>query len=205
MFDFISIIEHLGAFSFALSGIRLASHKNIDWFGAYVIGLITAIGGGTTRDILLNETPFWMLQPSYLIITGVSIVAALLFSGRLVKLKKTLFLFDAIGLGLFVVAGLEKSLDAGFPFWVAIIMGMITGTVGGVIRDVLINEIPLLFRRDVYALTCIAGGLVYFVCFKLGLNSALTGTLAAISIMIFRILAVRYHIQMPTLKKQDTF
>ncbi|PID67613.1 MAG: hypothetical protein CR968_05790 [Flavobacteriia bacterium] len=202
MLDFITIIDHLGTFAFALSGLRLASYKNFDLFGAYVIGLITAIGGGTTRDLLLNETPFWMTQPSYLVITGIALLGMMLFSGRLVKLKKTLFLFDAIGLGLFVVVGLEKTLDLGFPIWVAITMGMITGTVGGVIRDVLINEIPLLFRRDVYALTCIAGGIVYYIGFKMGLNNAFTGALAASSIIVFRVVAVKYHIQMPTLKSK---
>ncbi len=202
MLDFITIIDHLGTFAFALSGLRLASYKNFDLFGAYVIGLITAIGGGTTRDLLLNETPFWMIQPSYLVITGIALLGMMLFSGRLVKLKKTLFLFDAIGLGLFVVVGLEKTLDLGFPVWVAITMGMITGTVGGVIRDVLINEIPLLFRRDVYALTCIAGGIVYYIGYKLGLNTAFTGALAASSIIVFRVIAVKYHIQMPTLKSK---
>ncbi|TNE56033.1 MAG: trimeric intracellular cation channel family protein [Bacteroidetes bacterium] len=194
------IIDHLGTFAFAVSGIRMASARNFDWFGAYVIGLVTAIGGGTTRDILLNVTPFWMQEPSYLLVTGLALLATLLFNEKIYRLQKTLFLFDTIGLGLFVVVGIEKSFGAGFPVWVCILMGTITGSVGGVIRDVLINEIPLLFRRDIYALACVAGGLVFFGCQYLALSTAVTSILAALSVILVRLAAVKYHIQLPTLK-----
>jgi len=102
-----------------------------------------------------------------------------------------------------VVVGIEKSLLAGFPFWVVIMMGMITGSAGGVIRDILINEVPLIFRKDIYALACIIGGLVYFVCFKLNCSSEITQILAAFSIILTRILAVRFHISIPVLKGND--
>jgi len=118
-------------------------------------------------------------------------------------LNNTFFIFDAIGLGLFVVVGIEKSLLAGFPFWVVIMMGMITGSAGGVIRDILINEVPLIFRKDIYALACVIGGLVYFVCFKFNCNSEITQLLAAFSIILTRILAVRFHISIPVLKGND--
>ncbi len=129
---------------------------------------MTATGGETLRDILLGVRPFWMTQPSYLIITGVALLASLLLSSKFRYLSRAFFVFDAVGLGLFVVVGIEKTLAAGFPFWVAITMGMITGSVGGVIRDVLVNEVPLLFRRDIYALACVAGGIAYALCFHLG-------------------------------------
>jgi len=201
--NFISIIEYLGTFAFAISGIRLASAKRFDWFGAYVVGLVTAIGGGTIRDLLLNVTPFWMLNPSYLIVTGLALLSVILFGKYIIRLNNTFFIFDAIGLGLFVVVGIEKSLLAGFPFWVVIMMGMITGSAGGVIRDILINEVPLIFRKDIYALACIIGGLVYFVCFKLNCSSEITQILAAFSIILTRILAVRFHISIPVLKGND--
>jgi len=201
--NFISIIEYLGTFAFAISGIRLASAKRFDWFGAYVVGLVTAIGGGTIRDLLLNVTPFWMLNPSYLIVTGLALLSVILFGKYIIRLNNTFFIFDAIGLGLFVVVGIEKSLLAGFPFWVVIMMGMITGSAGGVIRDILINEVPLIFRKDIYALACIIGGLVYFVCFKFNCNSEITQLLAAFSIILTRILAVRFHISIPVLKGND--
>ena len=201
--NFISIIEYLGTFAFAISGIRLASAKRFDWFGAYVVGLVTAIGGGTIRDLLLNVTPFWMLNPSYLIVTGLALLSVILFGKYIIRLNNTFFIFDAIGLGLFVVVGIEKSLLAGFPFWVVIMMGMITGSAGGVIRDILINEVPLIFRKDIYALACVIGGLVYFVCFKFNCNSEITQLLAAFSIILTRILAVRFHISIPVLKGND--
>lgn len=194
-----AIFDALGTFAFAVSGIRLASAKNFDWFGAYVIGFVTAIGGGTIRDLLLGASPFWMQDPAYLIMTGIALLSALLFKGRLFRWGKTLFLFDTLGLGLFTVVGLEKSLDAGFPFWVCIIMGAITGSLGGVLRDVLINEIPLLFRKDIYALACIAGGLAYFAGVAAGLPDGWLFTLAASAVILSRILAVRYHIQLPQL------
>lgn len=201
--NFSTILDHLGTFAFAISGIRLASAKKFDWFGAYVIGFVTAIGGGTTRDVFLGVTPFWMLQPSYLIITGVALIIFLFFNKRLTQLNKTLFLFDAIGLGLFVVVGIDKSIEANFPFWVAIIMGTITGSIGGVIRDVLINETPLIFRSDIYASACIIGGIAYWICYRLNMPIPITNIIAASTVIAIRLLAVKFKIQIPKLKSHD--
>ncbi|WP_018620969.1 trimeric intracellular cation channel family protein [Spirosoma luteum] len=199
--QFTIVIDYLGTFAFAISGIRAAGGKDFDLFGAYVIGLVTATGGGTLRDILLGVRPFWMTQPSYLIITGVALLASLLFSSTFRYLSKAFFLFDAVGLGLFVVVGIEKTLAAGFPFWVAITMGMITGSVGGVIRDVLVNEVPLLFRRDIYALACVAGGIAYALCFHLHVSLSFTKIIAASVVIVIRVLAVRYRIRLPAFEK----
>jgi Predicted membrane protein len=198
-----SLIDYAGTFAFAISGIRLASAKRFDWFGAYVVGLVTAIGGGTTRDLLLNVTPFWMQQPSYLIVTALALVSVILFGRFLIRLNNTFFIFDAIGLGLFVVVGIEKTLVAGFPFWVAIVMGMISGSIGGVIRDILINELPLIFRKDIYAMACVVGGLVYLACFKLAVSPVITQLSTAFSVILIRVFAVKYHISLPVLKGHD--
>ncbi|VBB45324.1 conserved membrane hypothetical protein [uncultured Paludibacter sp.] len=203
--NFITIIDYLGTFAFAISGIRLASAKRFDWFGAYVVGLVTAIGGGTTRDLLLNITPFWMLQPSYLVVTAVALLFVILFGKYVIRLNDTFFVFDAIGLGLFVVVGIDKSLENGFPFWVAIIMGMITGSVGGIIRDILINEVPLIFRKDIYALACVAGGFCYFICYKSGVVLEITQILSVFTVIVIRILAVKYHWSLPVLKSNEDF
>src|SRR5690606_33172423 len=109
------ILDLIGTFAFAISGIRLASGRQIDWFGAYIIGLVTAIGGGTTRDLLLDVPAFWMTHSRYFLTTGVALLAALLLKDKLLKLGSTLFMFDAIGLGLFTVTGISRSLDAGLP------------------------------------------------------------------------------------------
>jgi uncharacterized membrane protein YeiH len=201
--NFIHLIDYAGTFAFAISGIRLASAKQFDWFGAYVVGLVTAIGGGTTRDLLLNATPFWMLQPSYLIVTGLALISVILFGKYLIRLNNTFFIFDAIGLGLFVVVGIQRTLGAGFPFWVAVVMGMITGSVGGIIRDMLINEVPLIFRKDIYALACVVGGLVFYIFSLLSVSPTFTQIASAVSVILTRVLAVKYHISLPVLKGHD--
>lgn len=203
--NFINIIDYLGTFAFAISGIRLASAKRFDWFGAYVVGLVTAIGGGTTRDLFLGVTPFWMTQPSYLIVTGVALAFVISFGKYVIRLNNTFFVFDAIGLGLFVVVGIDKTLQSGFPFWVAIMMGMVTGSVGGVIRDILINEVPLIFRKDIYALACVAGGVCYMICAKMGILEEITQIAAVISVILTRILAVKFHWCLPVLKAYEDF
>ena len=164
MIDFITLCDYSGTFAFAISGIRLASAKQFDWFGAYVIGLVTAVGGGTLRDLLLNATPFWMEQASYLTVSGVALLFVIIFKKFVIRLNNTFFIFDAIGLGLFAVVGIVKTLEFGFPMWVAIVMGTITGSFGGMLRDTLINEVPLIFRKDIYALACVFGGLIYYLC-----------------------------------------
>ena len=136
---FVQILDFIGTFAFAISGIRLASAKRFDWFGAYVVGLATAIGGGTIRDVLLDVTPGWMTDPIYLICTGLALLWVICFGRWLIRLNNTFFIFDTIGLALFTVVGVGKSIALGYPFWVAIIMGSITGAAGGVIRDVFIN------------------------------------------------------------------
>ena len=196
---FTTLLDLLGTFAFAISGIRLASGKQIDWFGAYVVGLATAIGGGTVRDLLLDLTPFWILDGKYLLTTAAALLATLLFKDKIFKWGNTLFLFDAIGLGLFTVVGISKSLAMGLPFWVCIVMGTITGSVGGVIRDVLLNEVPLLLRKDIYALACVAGGLVYFACVQLKLPVNITELVAALVVIAVRVIAVKLHIHLPVL------
>lgn len=172
----------------------------MDWFGAYIIGLVTAIGGGTVRDVLLGVPPFWMLESMYFIATGLALIATLLFKEKIFKLGNTLFLFDTIGLGLFTVVGITKSLQAGLPFWVCIVMGTITGSVGGVIRDILLNDVPLILRKDIYALACVAGGTAYFLGVYFNLPSGLVEFLAASTVIFIRLLAVKYHLHLPQLK-----
>lgn len=199
--NFINIVDYAGTFAFAISGIRLASSKKFDWFGAYVVGLVTAIGGGTTRDILLGATPFWMLQPSYLIVTGIALLTVILAGSKMNIFNNAFFIFDTIGLGLFVIVGIGRTVEAGFPFWVTIIMGMVTGSVGGILRDILINEVPLIFRKEIYALACVVGGIVFYICKDLiNTNTEIAYILAATSVIGIRLLAVKYHWSLPVLK-----
>lgn len=198
----IDVINVLGTLAFALSGIRMASLKEFDIFGAYILGLVTAIGGGTVRDVLLGKQPFWMTDGSYFLITAIALVLTLIFKNKLLGLGKTLFLFDTIGLGLFTVVGINTSIAFGLDPWVCIAMGALTGSFGGVIRDILLNEVPLLFKRDIYALTCITGGLVYFGGRALGLPLEILELLSACSIILLRLLAIQYRIHLPILKQK---
>jgi len=198
--DFIRLIDYAGTFAFAISGIRLAAAKNFDIFGAYVVGFVTAVGGGTLRDLMLDVTPFWMEQPSYVIITGIALLFVMIFRKYVVRLDNTFFIFDAIGIGLFTVVGVERSIAAGFPVWVNIIMGAITGAAGGMIRDVLINEVPLIFRKDIYAMACALGGVAYYICVWIGCSHILTQIIAALTVILTRVLSVHFGVSLPSLR-----
>ena len=194
------IIEFLGTFAFAISGIRLASAKQFDWFGAFVIGLVTSVGGGTLRDLMLDVTPFWMVNPIYIICTALALLVVILYRKILIRLNYTFFTFDTIGLALFTVVGIEKTLQCGFPYWVAMVMGVVTGSVGGVTRDILINEIPLVFRKEIYALACFVGGLFYWLCDLLNAPTEVCQIVTAFTVIVTRIIAVKYQISLPILK-----
>lgn len=201
---FMQLLEFIGTFAFAISGIRLASAKRFDWFGAYVVGVATAIGGGTIRDVMLNLTPFWMTDSIYLSCSALALVSVILFGKFLIRQQNTFFLFDSIGLALFTMVGVEKTLMCGFPLWVAIVMGTITGSAGGVIRDVFINEVPLIFRKEIYAMACVIGGLIYGLCKWMGLELIWVEIISGSSVFIVRILAVKFHWSLPVLKGEET-
>ncbi len=185
--------------AFAISGIRLAAAKNFDWFGAYSAGLVTAIGGGTMRDVLLNTTPFWMNSGWYLAVTGLSLVIVIVFKKYLVRLNQTFLLFDTIGLALFVVIGIQKTLTFGFPMWTAIFMGTVTGALGGVLRDIFVNVVPQIFRKEVYATACIAGGVVYWLVLLVGLDDVVAQVACAVTVILLRFLSVRRKWSIPSM------
>lgn len=199
----ILVIEMLGTFAFAISGIRHAAAKHFDWFGGYVCGIAVAIGGGTIRDVMLGTTPFWMTTPIYIICTGIALLTVAFFGKWMEPLKNAWFVFDTLGLALFTIAGIQKSLAFGQPFWVAIIMGCITGSAGGVIRDVLLNNEPVIFQREIYAMACVLGGVVYWVGVELGFPIELTAIVCFVTTCLIRLLAVRYHISLPILKGEE--
>ena len=202
--DFIiKIIELLGTFAFAISGIRHAASKHFDWFGGYVCGIAVAIGGGTIRDVMLGTTPFWMTTPIYMICTAVALLTVAFFGRWMEPLKNAWLIFDTLGLALFTIAGIQKSLAFGQPFWVAIIMGCITGSAGGVIRDVLLNNEPVIFQKEIYAVACVVGGLVYWGVCELGLSVEITSVASFLSTCTIRFFAVRYHISLPKLKGEQ--
>ena len=196
------IIEFLGTFAFAISGIRHAAAKHFDWFGGYVCGIAVAIGGGTIRDVMLCTTPFWMTNPFYMICTALALIFVVIFAKHMEGLRNTWFVFDTLGLALFTIAGIQKSLVFGQPYWVAIIMGCITGSAGGVIRDVLLNNEPVIFHREIYAMAAVLGGITYWMLDYCGVAIEVTVISSFIVTCLIRFLAVRYHLSLPILKNE---
>lgn len=196
-------IEFVGTFAFAISGIRHAAAKNFDWFGGFVCGIAVAIGGGTIRDVMIGVTPFWMTSSIYIICTVLAQLFVIVFSKFLRRLDNTWFVFDTLGLALFTIAGIQKSLAYDFPFWVAIIMGCMTGSAGGVIRDVLLNNVPIIFQKEIYAMASIIGGILYWVLISLDVDVSITVVSSFLVVCVIRFLAVRYHLSLPRLRLEE--
>lgn len=197
-------LDIIGTMVFAMSGVLTAAEKKLDLFGASVIGVVTAVGGGTTRDLLLGITPVtWLSTPVYLYVIIAGVVIAILFRRILASLRRTLFLFDTIGIGVFTVIGLEKALNLGVHPAVAVVMGMTTAVVGGVIRDTLNNDLPLIFHREIYATACITGALVYLLLRWLGLEPALIQLITVVVIITIRLLSIYFNWSMPILSMPE--
>ena len=191
-------IDIVGTMVFAISGALAGRDKKLDLFGIAAVGFITAIGGGTVRDVLLGSTPVgWMNDLIYLIMIASGVIISMFFSRAVLKLRRTFFMFDTVGIAVFTVLGLQKALTLGVHPAIAIMMGMVSAVFGGVIRDIVCNEIPLIFRQEIYALTCIAGGIVYVCLDLLGLGQVPNVTITSTFIVLFRVLAVKYQWKLP--------
>ncbi|MAC94424.1 MAG: hypothetical protein CMC96_02865 [Flavobacteriales bacterium] len=199
-------LDLIGTLVFAISGSMAAANKKLDLFGAAFIASVTALGGGTIRDLLLGESPVgWMQNVDYLLVISLGVGITFLFQKQVRKLRKTLFLFDTIGIAVFTILGLKKALIFEVEPIIAIIMGMFSATMGGVIRDMLINEIPLIFRKEIYALACIFGGIIFIWLQGLGLNFELNAMITIFTIIMVRILAIRYKIGLSGIDDQKKF
>lgn len=193
-------LELTGTFVFAISGALAIREKEHDLFGAGFTGFITAIGGGTLRDILLDSYPLvWVgnVQVLYAILAG--IVVAFIFPNFLSRLRKTFFLFDTLGIGFFTVLGVEKALSLGVRPEIAAIMGMFSAVMGGVIRDTLTNEIPILFRKEIYASACLAGAILYVVLNYYGLERDYNLLISMSVVISIRLISMRYKLSLPRL------
>jgi uncharacterized membrane protein YeiH len=200
--QFLDVIEILGIMTFAFSGALAAMQKKLDVFGILVLTFVTAIGGGTIRDLIIGSLPVsWLqdLQVSYTI--TLSYIISLFFSRYIRKMKHTLFWLDTIGLALFCVVAIGKGIHFHLHPMICIALGTITGCFGGIIRDVLLNEIPYVFRKDVYASACIAGGLIYFVVLRMGGDENLSSIIAGTVIILIRTGAHYLNWRMPDIYK----
>ncbi|HMI01518.1 MAG TPA: trimeric intracellular cation channel family protein [Pedobacter sp.] len=191
-------IEILGTISFAISGSFAAMQRRLDPFGVLIIAFVTSIGGGTVRDLLLGDTPVaWMRNVNYCLLILLSAIATIFFKTHIKKFKVTLFLFDSMGLGLFTILGVQKGISFGLSPGICIALGTITGCFGGIIRDTLLNTIPLIFRKEVYATACILGGLLYFLLLYFNLKEDIAKVVVIAVIFAFRIVVVRYKLALP--------
>jgi uncharacterized membrane protein YeiH len=195
---FLNIIDVLGTFAFAISGVFSAMEKKLDPFGILIISFVTAIGGGTIRDVLVGNFPVnWLQNDVAILIIFASSIAAMFFSSYFRHLNTALFLFDALGLGLFTIIGLEIGLNKNFSGGICIALGTISACFGGVLRDVLLNKLPLIFHKEIYALACIIGGVVYFFLHQTTLNADVSKIICVLLIFAIRIISVRYHLSLP--------
>jgi uncharacterized membrane protein YeiH len=193
----------LGTIAFAISGVLVAMEKRLDLFGVLIIAFVTAIGGGTLRDLLIGNTPVgWMHDLTYVITIFISVVFAIIFVNKLKYLRKSLFLFDTIGIGLYTMVGVEKGLEAELLPIMCVFLGTMTACFGGVIRDILCNEIPVIFRKEIYATACILGALSYFLIVQLPVKEEFAYIAGILIVIILRLLAVKFKISLPSIYKR---
>lgn len=195
IFDFLDLA---GTAVFAMSGALAAMHRRFDPFGVFILGVVTAIGGGTLRDLLIGRLPVgWMQDMTYLYVIIGSVIMAFVFRDRLLYLRKTFFLFDTLGLGLFTITGVEIGLQADLHPIICVILGTMSASFGGVIRDVLSNEVPIIFQKEIYALASIAGGIAFLLLLQTSLPQDIIYVLTSVMVIIIRLLAVKYNWSLP--------
>jgi uncharacterized membrane protein YeiH len=198
------ILELVGTFFFAISGALAIQDHHDDLFGAGFMGFVTAIGGGTLRDIMLGSYPLvWIGDINFLYAILAGVIAAYFFYRFFIRLPRTFLIFDTLGISFFTILGVEKALSLGVRPEIAAIMGMFTAIMGGVIRDVLTNETPVLFRKEIYATACLSGAILYLVLYYYGVDRDVNLIVSILVIFIIRILAVRYSLSLPAFRRQS--
>lgn len=195
----VKIIEIAGTAAFSIAGAFAAMEKKLDLFGIFIIAFVTAMGGGTLRDVLIGDLPVkWMLDMSYGLVVLLSTLSALLFTRVILNYHKILLLFDSIGLGFFTLAGIQIGLTLGFTPITCVALGTMSACFGGVIRDISLNNIPLIFEKEIYATACIVGGILYFLLGNLHIQQSYVEVISLLTIVLFRLLAVKYDWQLPS-------
>ena len=196
--EVLSILDILGTIAFAISGALVAMNKKFDPFGVFIIAFVTAVGGGTLRDVLIGRQPvIWMQNPIYVYAIIAAVLIAVLFRKKLKFLSKSLFLFDTIGLGIFTIIGTEIGIKANFHPLITISLGTISASFGGVIRDILCNEVPVIFRKEIYATACIFGAITFIILNEFNIDSTVIYISTTLIIIVIRLIAVKFHLSLP--------
>jgi uncharacterized membrane protein YeiH len=201
------VLELLGTGFFAISGALVANEKSKpDWFGVTFIGFITAIGGGSIRDILIGSYPLvWVADINIMYAILIGIVIASIFYKTLLNLRRNLFVFETLGVAMFTIIGAEKAVRFGLNPLIAAIMGMFSAVMGGVLRDVLTNEIPILFRKEIYATACLAGAFVYLALDRFGVERNLSVIVSVLLIFLIRIISVKRNLSLPKFRREYNY
>lgn len=201
--DIISWIDFAGVAAFSISGVFAAMHNKLDIFGVLIIAFVTALGGGTLRDILIGELPVtWMFNLNYGLVVLISAVITILFKNYIQNYRTTLLLFDSLGLGLFTILGLQKGLALDLHPAICVLLGTVTASFGGVIRDILLNNIPVIFHKEIYATACILGGVLFFLLSKTSLNTEWLYVICIAVVVLTRIMAVRFNLRLPSIYRK---
>lgn len=202
-FDIISLIDILGTISFAASGVFAAMEKKLDIFGVLILAFITAVGGGTLRDIMIGDLPVsWMRSIDYPIIITATAIVVIVFNTTIKNLQRTLLIFDSLGLGFFTILGIQKGISFGLSPGICIALGTVTACFGGIIRDVILNNIPIIFHKEIYATACIIGGGVYLFLHQHFESNNFVQSLSIVLIFLIRIVSVKYKITLPTIYRE---
>lgn len=192
-------LDLLGTAAFAISGALFAMDKKMDPFGVFILAFVTAVGGGTLRDILIDRNPVaWMANLTYVYTIFGSVVFAILFRKKIGYLSKSLFLFDTIGLGVFTIIGTEIGIQNNLNPIISVALGMLSATFGGVIRDTLANEIPLIFHKEIYATACIIGAFTFLILDYFHLEQSVNYIFTTLIVISIRLIAVKFKLKLPT-------
>ena len=188
-----------GVAVFAITGALMAGRKSMDLFGVLVIAIITALGGGTLRDLILDNHPVsWIRNDTYILVASIAAVGTVLWVRLTQPIhERGLLIADAFGLAVFTVIGTEVALQHNVPYSTALIMGVMTGVAGGVMRDVICNEIPLIFQKEIYATACLLGSLVFIGLRELETPHWLDTGVAMLTVLLTRLAAIRWHLSLP--------
>lgn len=205
MFELLYWLDLFGIIVFSLSGALMAGRYKLDPFGVMVLATVTAIGGGTIRDVVLDTPVFWLVNPVYLYVILTTALLTILFIRQPKRIpKRFLLISDAFGLALFAVLGTAKSISLGVPVAIAIVMGTITGVAGGMIRDVLCNVIPMILRKEIYATAAILGGSLYALFVAIGWSENVSLICAIVSALKLRLAAIYWQVSLPAFQLKES-
>lgn len=198
----LTLLDYLGTFAFAVSGALKAARRGMDLFGLTVLAVVTAIGGGTIRDVMLGHQPFWFRDANYILLSLLAVIIVFAMYRVVAKGEMVLLWFDAVGLGAFTVIGASRALEAGLGLVGTVVLATLTGIGGGVIRDVLAMDTPVVLRKELYASAAIAGAILYWLMDRYGVPYGVSAPVVMVAVMAIRLVSLYYGVGLPKLREE---